>query len=254
MQAQIAKAHSYRYLTLKWTVCCRKANSNFGRCVSPTVRAIAKIASATGNTVTVDNVNYLMEGMVIDIMHSGSVISGYGGRRITNINRSTKVVTFDGASITSGDIVANDIITIQGSYNQELTGLDAIFDSTVTTLYGVTRSGSDFLKPYTSTVAPFPESPFRKLLRMENFAGAKPDYIVLSTGQTRLPSLSAHQRQQRRRDELDWRFPRHFLQRYPARSRQILPVRHYVHLAVGQVHSAPTLRLALAGRRERSGP
>ncbi len=157
---------------------------NFGRMLyGDGSGTLAKVTSVSGNNVVVDSVMYLLEGMVIDFVHSGSVITNYNSRRITNINRSTKTITISGTAITTGAIVANDIITIQCSYNKELTGLKAIFDTTATTLYGVTKECNDWLRPFNTTMTTISDPKIQEVIdEIECYSGATPDYIVCSYG------------------------------------------------------------------------
>ena len=75
--------------------------------------------------------------------------------RIKSINRTpangsyTVTLTAQaGAAATTGGF-----ITVQGSYNREITGLGAIFDHTACpTLYGLTKADHEYMKPYTASV------------------------------------------------------------------------------------------------------
>ena len=112
---------------------------NFGRMLFGDGSGIlANIVSQTGNTLVLDSVRNLMEGMVIDLIHpaSGSAIRG---RRIVDVDRETKTIKVVGATIASNTFTAGDYITVQGSHNKELTGLGAIFGDS-DTLYGLKRS------------------------------------------------------------------------------------------------------------------
>lgn len=108
-----------------------------------------KIATVTAqgdsnNKVVVASVKNLMEGMVVDVYNgsANTVREGLKGVRITSVDRAAKTVTFggvSGASVTNGDY-----ITVQGSKDNELTGLSAIFSDK--DLYGLSRSGREWMK------------------------------------------------------------------------------------------------------------
>jgi hypothetical protein len=53
---------------------------------------------ASGNVLTVDSVQYLEIGMIVDVVNSSGAVQGAAGRLITAINTSAKTVTVDGAA------------------------------------------------------------------------------------------------------------------------------------------------------------
>lgn len=122
-----------------------------------------KLATISANTVvsggvatlTVDDCGKLMEGMIVDVMASGSAVSGLSGLRIKSINRSAKTVVVEGitASSTAKDALATNTLCTQGSAGKELTGLGDIFDTTQTSLYGVTRADYSWMTPYTKALS-----------------------------------------------------------------------------------------------------
>ena len=102
--------------------------------------------SSAGNTITVDSVKHLKEGMKVDFYAANAAVGStpaHTGKRILGIDRKNKKITIDGSAIT----VAAGFITVQGSYGREIFGLGAFFDSSVTSIYGVTKSGNNWLIP-----------------------------------------------------------------------------------------------------------
>ena len=102
--------------------------------------------SFAGNTITVDSVKHLKEGMKVDFYAANAAVGStpaHTGKRILGIDRKNKKITIDGSAIT----VAAGFITVQGSYGREIFGLGAFFDSSITTIYGVTKSGNNWLIP-----------------------------------------------------------------------------------------------------------
>lgn len=95
---------------------------------------MAIVASDIASVVTVDNIQYLEVGMMIDVLSNVGAVRA-SNRMITAINTATKAVTYDGAD-ASASIVATDIIVRTGNYNREMTGLGAIIKDTGT-LYNV---------------------------------------------------------------------------------------------------------------------
>ena len=158
---------------------------NFGRMLyGDGTGVLCKVVSVSGNALTVDNVKNLVEGLVIDIRDSsGTVLTGYGERRITAIDRYNKKVTVNGSTIDGSVVVANSLVTVQGSYNQEITGLGAIFNSSGT-IYGLSRSTHKWLVPYIKTgVGTITETVIQKAIdTLEEDAGSKVNFIVCSSG------------------------------------------------------------------------
>lgn len=85
--------------------------------------------TTTSNTVTVTNVQYLEVGQQVDLGTAAQLAStpAASNRQITAINPTTKVVTFDGAAVSTS---ANTLIVRTGNYNREPHGLAAIVTST----------------------------------------------------------------------------------------------------------------------------
>ena len=159
---------------------------NFGRMLyGDGTGVLCKVSSVSGNIVTVDNVKNVVEGLVIDFRASsgGSIISGYGARRITAVDRVNKQITVNGATLSGTDLPANTLITVQGSYNQEITGLGAIFKSTGS-IYGLNRSTHKWLIPYMqSNVGSITETVIQKAIdTLEENTGSRVNFIVCSAG------------------------------------------------------------------------
>lgn len=127
------------FATAKWNV----GRSLFGNGTG-ILTTISALGTA-GNTITVADTSYLKEGLIIDIYATGgtSPQTGGAGRRLLSVDRVNKTITIGGDAAT----FSAGFITVQNSYKREITGLGAIFDDTVTSLYGVNKSANPFLKP-----------------------------------------------------------------------------------------------------------
>lgn len=125
---------------------------NLGRMLygdgSGAVTTVSAYDSATG-TITVSSVKNLIEGMVIDAYTSAGVETGNTGLRIAYVDRVNKQVTF---TTTPESFTTGDILYVQGSKDNEITGLGAIFGDSET-LYGLNRTANKWLTPYKSTTA-----------------------------------------------------------------------------------------------------
>lgn len=128
------------YETAKWHV----GRSLFGNGDG----VLAKLASQASDTttITVDSVRNLKEGIIIDIYASGAekgATPTVSGARIRSVNRTSKQIVLDKAvSAASGSLIAT-----QFSYKREITGLGAIFDDSITTLYDVNKAANPFIQP-----------------------------------------------------------------------------------------------------------
>lgn len=101
------------------------ARSLFGDGSGVLAKATSAGTGAAGaNTVTLDTVKLLREGVTIDIYATGTTTPAATQRRILAINRTTNTITFDGASYTAA---VDDFITVQGSYQREIIGLGSIY-------------------------------------------------------------------------------------------------------------------------------
>ncbi len=114
---------------------------------------LADVASAnvSANTITVSSVQNLMEGMVVDFYNSSTPVTGFTGVRISKIDRDNKKITLN-AVVTSNfsSNASSYSIYVQGSKDQELTGLEAIFAQSGN-IYGLSRSTYPWLTSYLKT-------------------------------------------------------------------------------------------------------
>lgn len=127
------------YATAKWNV----GRSLFGNGTG--ILTTSKALSSAGNTIQVDDVSYLKEGLIIDIYATGASTpqTNGKGRRLLSVDRVNKTITIGGDAAT----FSAGFITVQNSYNREITGLGAIYDDSITSLYGVNKSSNPFIKP-----------------------------------------------------------------------------------------------------------
>ncbi len=123
----------------------KTASWNTGRSVygNGTGKLATVAATATeSTTVTLDSVRNVKEGLLVDF-YTGTTKNTALPARVVSVNRSSKVITLDKAvSCAEGDIV-----TVQNSRGRELTGLGAIFDDGVSTLYGIKKAEQPIIVP-----------------------------------------------------------------------------------------------------------
>lgn len=144
---------------------------------------LASVISASGTTTTCVDVKNIVEGVVVDFITSaGEKISGATGRRVLVVDRVNNNFTVSGGELPS-TIVTGTKIVVQGSYNNEITGLGAIFKTTGS-IYGLNRSTNKWLIPYIkNNVGEISETVIQAAIDyLEENAGSKVNFIVCSSG------------------------------------------------------------------------
>ena len=171
-------------LTAEMEGLVRSSAFNFGRMLfGDGSGVLCKVASVSGNAITADSVQNIVEGMTVDILtEAGAAIDGASTRRITQVDRDSKTFTVDGGTLGAA-VKAGCLVCVQGSYNLELTGLGAIFKDTGA-LYGLDRSTRPWLVPYMKAqVGAIGENVLQKTIdALEERAGSRVDFIVCSWG------------------------------------------------------------------------
>ena len=151
---------------------------NFGRMLfGDGSGKLATISSVSSSVMTVDTVKNMIEGLVVDFYSSaGSRV--LAGARITAIDRVNKTFTVD--KTLTNDIAANVFVTVQNSYNKELTGLGAIFGEG--NLYGITRSTNAWMTPYKKTISAISDTEIQAAIDyLDENVGSNVDYITCSS-------------------------------------------------------------------------
>jgi len=109
--------------------------------------AVATVTAFADGAATVNNVKNLIEGMVVDVYSSTGVKTSNVGLRIKYVDRVNKMVVFNSVASALNE---GDIFYVQGSKDNEITGLGAIFNTSAN-IYGLSRTDNKWLNPYVST-------------------------------------------------------------------------------------------------------
>jgi len=109
--------------------------------------AVGSVVSYASGAATMDSVKNLIEGMVVDVHTSTGAETANKGLRISYVDRVNKQVFF---TTTPVEMNTGDVFYVQGSKDNEITGLGAIFSNSET-LYGLNRAANKWLSPYVST-------------------------------------------------------------------------------------------------------
>lgn len=128
---------------------------NFGRMLygdgSGLLATTVANAGGGNDRFTVDSIKALMEGMTIDVYNASDVKDNtLSGARIVAIDRDTKTVRISASA--SAPVGAGYKIYVQGSKNNEITGLEAVFGDGAS-IYGLNRADYSFLRPYVKNVS-----------------------------------------------------------------------------------------------------
>ena len=129
------------YETAKW---------NVGRSLFGNGEGILTTSEAVSNsnTIAVDDVKFMKEGLIIDVYATGAKPgdapqANGTGVRIVSVDRVNKTITIGGNAVS----LDAGFITVQNSYNREITGIGAIFDKNIPTLYGVSKAENKVIVP-----------------------------------------------------------------------------------------------------------
>lgn len=156
---------------------------NFGRMLyGDGSGKLCRVETKTGlNTVIVDSVKNLMEGMIVDLYNSSDEIDA-SGVRINGVLHSTRNIIIDRTTEGLPFTDSNGYFVMQGSYQKELTGLGALFGNTET-LYGLEKSKNPWLTPYKKTSAELTDVVIQRAIdHLDETAGSMADFIVCSSG------------------------------------------------------------------------
>lgn len=95
-----------------------------------------------------DSIKAFMEGMTTEVVNTstGATVEN-SVKRITKLDRENKSVTFASGFGSTALTPANHAVTMQNSFNKEISGLGRIFNND-NDLYGVDRNTHSWMKPY----------------------------------------------------------------------------------------------------------
>jgi rhodanese-related sulfurtransferase len=163
----------------------KSSSFNFGRMLfGDGSGKLCNVGIIAGNGVFVSDLQNIVEGMMVDLRHlDGTHCENGVPRKVIGIDKNEKVVLLSGEEI-SDTLTPPLMLTVQGSYNKEITGLKALFDDEKTTIYGVQKGFYDWLKPYKKELnGEISESEIQIALdSIEERSGSSVNFIVCSWG------------------------------------------------------------------------
>ncbi len=163
-----------------------KASSyNFGRMLfGDGTGVLANLVDIINEGISVTSTKNLVEGMVVDFRNEdGSIINSAKARKILSVDRVNNIINVSGPVFDISEVQIGSLITVQGSYNQEITGLGAIFKKNGD-LYGLSRDTHKWLVPYIKEgVGEISETVIQTAIDyLEENSGSKVNFIVCSSG------------------------------------------------------------------------
>lgn len=170
---------------------------NFGRMLFGDGSGVIGVYNGNqGDKISLESVRNVAEGMIIDIYDEDKNLL-FSSKKILGVDRVNNLVK---TNLTTDEIltlIPGALITIQGSFGKEITGLGAIFKQGGE-LYGLSRNDHAWLNPYIETaIGDITENVIQKAIDyLEENAGSKVDMILCSSGVKRafMQHLSAYKR------------------------------------------------------------
>lgn len=163
----------------------KSANYNFGRMLFGNGQGLlATVTSVVDEeSLKLSSLKNLAEGMVVDIVDVATKDVIMEKLKVESINHENKSVFFVGLTkeFTNTLIPAGTEVYLHGAKDNELTGLNAIFNSNI--LYGSGRTNS-LMRPYVKTsVGQISENIIQEAIdSIEATSGGKVNFIICSWG------------------------------------------------------------------------
>lgn len=126
----------------------RASTFNFGRMLFGNGSAkLAKAIKVNNRTIEVDSTASIMEGMTIEVRSSaGDLYEDFAEMKVLQVDRVAKTVIVSTNTNTEDQFPEESQVCLSGSYGNEITGLEAIFNSPM--LYGLNRYENSWMNPY----------------------------------------------------------------------------------------------------------
>ena len=164
----------------------KSSTFNFGRMLyGDGSGTLAKVQDVQSGIVVLDSIINILEGMTVDFRDKdGNLIEQAKGRRIKVLDRDNKAILLSGSTLDTSILPYGTYMTVQGSYNNEITGLKALFDIESESLYGMKRIDNLWLNPYVlNDIGVMSETILQTALdKIEATSGNPVNFIVCSWG------------------------------------------------------------------------
>ena len=145
---------------------------------------IAKIEVVNETDLQFESVDNIYEGMIVDFYDDdGNTLDVLRGVKIIGVHRESRSIMIDRKECFN-DIENYLNVVIQGSYQNELTGLATIFNPRAESLYGLSRYENSWLVPYCKKLnGAITENEIQIVLdEIEKKSGSSVNFIICSWG------------------------------------------------------------------------
>lgn len=161
----------------------QSAKYNFGRMIfGDGTGKLATVDILTDGKFEVQSVKNLVEGMIVDVENDmGEMVEALRGCKIANVDRASKLVTLEKAGADFSMVDTGYSFYLNGSAEQEITGLGALFGNG--DLYGQSRAQS-FMTPFVrKAVGSINENIIQTAIdKIEENSGSRVNFILCSSG------------------------------------------------------------------------
>ncbi len=147
---------------------------------------VSSFSSSDNTHIVVDSCKNLMEGMLVDVIDTTNGTKTLQRLNILAIDRNTNTLTISTPILK--ELTTNHIMVVQGSYQNEITGLEALFNTDTPTIYGVSKEENPWLNPYVKTsVGAISDDKIQEAVDyLEEYHGSTIDFITCSSKVRRL--------------------------------------------------------------------
>ena len=165
----------------------KTASYNFGRMLFGNGTGfVAEVENvAGGNILTLSSVKGLVEGMIVECCTPMmETLDNCKNMKIIEVDRKAKKIKVQNATtLTTGVLPLGSLIVVQGSANNEITGLEALFDEYVEEVYGVDKSKAVMKPYYQDEVGDISENIIQKAIDdIEENSGSRVNFMICSWG------------------------------------------------------------------------
>ena len=158
---------------------------NFGRMLfgNGSGKLSRLVHRADDHTVIADQIYNFIEGMRVDIRYNGEVVDGCSGIEVVYVNYTESRLVLGGDALPE-TFEYNTCIYAHDSYNSEITGLDAIFNSATDTLYGLSKASNPWMNAISEDCnGDITERAMQDMLdQIEMKSGSAPNIMITSFG------------------------------------------------------------------------
>ena len=165
----------------------KTASYNFGRMLFGNGSgAIATITNINPDkSLTLDSMKGIEEGMIVDFCDPFMTpVENFMGLKILSVDKKQKRIKVQAAvDISTVNLSLGSVVVIQGSENNEITGIEALFDDELEDLYGVDKSKSVMAAYCKESVGDITENIIQKAIDdIEENSGSRVNFMICSWG------------------------------------------------------------------------